>query len=60
MESQQMRNKKLYNIEAVRFLFSVFIVFFHILHANIMDYTANSAFYKKLADSTDYTCYVVE
>ena len=60
MDSQQMRNKKLYNIEAVRFLFSVFIVFFHILHANIMDYTANSAFYKKLADSTDYTCYVVE
>lgn len=60
MVPQNRKSKKLYNIEAVRFLFSVFIVYYHILHDSIMKLTGGSAFYQRLNDHSDYACFVVE
>lgn len=59
-ESNLNKSKKLYNVEAVRFLFAVIIVYYHILHSNIMNFTGNSAFYEKLALQSNNASLIVE
>ncbi|MGN1106334.1 MAG: acyltransferase family protein, partial [Huintestinicola sp.] len=41
--------KRYYNIDALRFLFSVFIVYFHLLRSNIIPYTGEQELYAKLS-----------
>ena len=36
MDKKSVKSFKYNNIEAIRFLFAVIIVYFHILHSNIM------------------------
>ena len=52
--------KKYYNIEFLRFIFAVSIVYFHLLHSAMMPYTGNSTVYQLLADQAKYTKYIVE
>lgn len=52
--------KKYYNIEFLRFIFAVSIVYFHLLHSAMMPYTGNSTVYQILAEQAKYTKYIVE
>lgn len=45
---------KMYNIEFLRFIFSVIIVYYHILHSNIMNYTGGASIYERLNDMCNY------
>lgn len=55
------RAKKLYNIESLRFLFAVIIVYYHILHDNIIKATEGGTVYlNRLADNCHYAGAVVE
>ena len=54
-------SEKLYHIELLRFIFSVIIVYYHILHANIMNNVGTAAEqYKALNASCDYAWMIVE
>lgn len=53
-------SKKYYNIEFVRFIFSLLIVYYHILHSNIMNYTNGNSIYQILADYSCYAGFIVE
>ena len=54
-------SEKLYHIELLRFIFSVIIVYYHILHANIMNNVGTAAEqYKALNTSCDYAWMIVE
>ena len=53
-------HKKYYNIEFLRFIFAVSIVYFHLLHSSIMPYTGNCELYPYLAEQAKYTKYIVE
>ncbi len=47
----KLREKKyFYNIDFLRLIFTVLIVYYHILHANIMSYTDSAEVYNSLAD----------
>lgn len=52
--------KKLYNIEFLRIFFAMAIVYFHILHSNIMNYTGGVNTYLELAKSSGHAGYIVE
>ena len=52
--------RKLYNIEFIRFVFALCIIYFHLLHSFIMPYTEDSALYQHLADQARYAKYIVE
>lgn len=52
--------KKYENIEALRFVFAVSIVYFHLLHSAIIPYTGDSCVYEYLAEQSKYTKYIVE
>lgn len=55
------KSEKLYHIELLRFIFSVIIVYYHILHANIMNNVGTAAEqYKALNTSCNYACAIVE
>jgi peptidoglycan/LPS O-acetylase OafA/YrhL len=55
------KSEKLYHIELLRFIFSVIIVYYHILHANIMNNVGTAAEqYKALNTSCDYAWMIVE
>ena len=60
MQANLKKNGKYYNIEAIRFLFSVLIIYYHIFHSNIMNFTGGSAFYSRLKESSDYAGIIVE
>ncbi|MCD7723075.1 MAG: acyltransferase [Clostridiales bacterium] len=46
--------KKFYNIDFLRIIFSLVIVYYHILHSNIISYTDSSAFYEQLAKGSNF------
>lgn len=46
--------KKFYNIDFLRFVFCIVIVYYHILHSNIISYTASSSFYENLAAQSNF------
>lgn len=50
---------KLKNVESIRFILSLGIVYYHILHSNIFKYTNNPS-YESLADSSVDLRYIVE
>lgn len=52
--------KKLYNIEFLRIFFAMAIVYFHILHSNIMNYTGGVNEYLELAKFSGHAGYIVE
>lgn len=52
--------RKYYNIEFIRFLFAVSIVYFHLLHSAMMPYTGKEEIYNFLAEQAKYTKYIVE
>lgn len=52
--------KRYYNIDFLRLVFAAGIVYFHILHANIMSYTGNIVMYKQLQKLCDGAGYIVE
>lgn len=55
------KTHKLYNIEFLRFIFSVIIVYYHILHNNLPSKLGEStAYLNALADKCNYAGYVVE
>lgn len=55
------KQDKLYQVEFMRFIFSALIVYFHILHANIMKYVGESAArYEMLAAQSKYASCIVE
>lgn len=54
------KNQKYYNIEFLRFIFAVCIVYFHLLHSFMMDYTGNCNLYLQLAQQSKYAKYIVE
>lgn len=47
------RSEKLYSVDFLRFIFSMIIVYFHIFHDNIMSFTNDSGFYKKLYENSN-------
>ena len=52
--------KRYYNIEFLRFAFAICIVYFHLLHSFMMDYTGNADLYIRLAEQSKYAKYIVE
>ena len=52
--------KKHYNIEFLRFFFSILIVLYHLLHANIMPYVGEHAVYLKMQGMTEWSSLMVE
>lgn len=52
--------KKLKNIESVRFLFAVTIVYFHILNSNIIPFIGNNKLYLELQKSGFHQATIVE
>lgn len=44
-----LKQMKMYNVEVVRFVFSLIIVYYHILHASIMNYTGGAHIYETLS-----------
>ena len=52
--------KRYYNIEFLRFAFAICIVYFHLLHSFMMDYTGNADLYLWLAEQSKYAKYIVE
>ena len=52
--------KKYYNIEFLRCVFAICIVYFHLLHSFMMDYTGNCDLYLRLAEQSKYAKYIVE
>ena len=55
-----MDKKKYYNIDFVRFIFAVSIVYFHLLHSAMIPYIGRSTVYGMLAEQAKYTKYIVE
>ena len=55
-----MNNERYHNIEFLRFTFAIIIVYFHILHANIIKYIGNNYDYKILAKLSDNAGWIVE
>ena len=51
--------KRYYNIEFLRFAFAICIVYFHLLHSFMMDYTGNADLYIRLAEQSKYAKYIV-
>lgn len=54
-----MEPKRLYHIDFLRFVFSVYIVYYHILHANIMPFVQEIGIYADLAKNSDYAANLV-
>ena len=54
------RKQKYYNIEFLRFAFAICIVYFHLLHSFMMDYTGGCDLYLRLAEQSKYAKYIVE
>lgn len=55
------KNKdRLNNVEFLRFVFAVSIVYFHLLHSALMPYTGDAGVYQYLAEQSKYTKYIVE
>lgn len=54
-----MEQKRLYHIDFLRFVFAVYIVYYHILHANIMPFVQEIAIYADLAKRSDYAANLV-
>lgn len=55
-----MVKEKYHNIEFLRFVFAMIIVYFHILHGNIMKFIGNNYDYKVLAKMSDNAGWIVE
>lgn len=55
-----MTSRKLNQIEFMRFAFVVVIVYYQILHSNIMAYVGDQAGYEILASECKYASYIVE
>lgn len=55
-----MVKEKYHNIEFLRFIFAMIIVYFHILHGNIMKFIGNNYDYKVLAKMSDNAGWIVE
>ena len=55
-----MENKKIfYNVDTLRIIFAVIIVYFHILHSNIMKFVGNNEIYSNLADMCKQAYFIV-
>lgn len=55
-----MEKKKYHNIEFLRILFAIIIVYYHILHSNILAYVKENELYFFLAESCDAAGIIVE
>lgn len=55
-----LKSKKMYDVEFLRFIFAVIIVYYHIFHANINGLEALTPFIPKLTESCAYGSAVVE
>lgn len=60
MQRNMERKQKYYNIEFLRFAFAICIVYFHLLHSFMMDYTGGCDLYLRLAEQSKYAKYIVE
>ncbi len=58
--SRAKHTNKLYSIESLRFLFAVIIVYFHILHNNIIEATGGTVYLNRLADNCNYAGAIVD
>lgn len=54
------KGKRWYNIDFLKFIFAVIIVYYHVLHANIMNYTGDNPVYVKLQSSNGDAGIIVE
>lgn len=54
-----MEKERLYHIDFLRFIFSIYIVYYHILHANIMPFVQEIDVYTGLAKHSDYAANLV-
>ena len=48
-DEEKRSDDRLNNVNLLRFLFCMYVVFFHILHANIMPYVQDIPYYSHLA-----------
>ena len=55
-----METRRYYNIDALRFLFSLAIVYYHILHSNIMEFVPENSVYPVLQGLSDNAGLIVE
>lgn len=55
-----MVKEKYHNVEFLRFIFAIIIVYFHILHGNIMKFIGNNHDYVVLAQLSNKAGYIVE
>ena len=55
-----MKIERYHNIEFLRFAFAVIVVYFHILHSNIMKFVGNNSDYQILANLSGKAGYIVE
>ncbi len=60
MDKKSLKSFKYNNIEAIRFLFAVIIIYFHILHACIMKQAGEAQIYQTLADLSSNAGIIVE
>lgn len=56
----KMINDKYHNVEFLRFIFALIIVYFHILHNNIMRFIGSNQDYVTLAQLSNKAGYIVE
>lgn len=54
------KKEKLHNIEFLRIIFAIVIVYFHILHANILNYVDDNGIYFMLQKLSDNASLIVE
>lgn len=54
-----MERKRFYHIDFLRFVFAVYIVYYHVLHANIMPFVQENSVYADLAKRSDYAANLV-
>lgn len=52
--------RRYYNVDFLRVVFAVIIVYFHILHSNIMGFTGDNAIYADLQKRSDNAMFIVE
>ena len=58
--SNSTRSERYAALDSLKFLFSVVIVFFHVLYSNIKPYIGNTELFRELAQNTQYCGLIVD